>query len=57
MNFKKKNTKILLACLLATLVFSACEKFKGDVEVPAFLHLDRIDPKMPPLPSRGSIPL
>ena len=43
MNFKKKNTKILLACLLATLVFSACEKFKGDVEVPAFLHLDRID--------------
>ncbi len=38
----KKNTIILLAALL-TLCFSACERFQGDVQVPAYLHLDRVN--------------
>ena len=42
MIFFKKNIQPILACLLMALAFSSCEKFKGDVRIPAYLHLDRI---------------
>jgi hypothetical protein len=43
MIFLKKTIQTILATLLTTLLFSACEKFKGNVEVPAYLHVDRIE--------------
>jgi hypothetical protein len=41
---KYKNIVYLaLAGLLLTVTTVSCNKFKGDVEVPAYLHLDRVD--------------
>lgn len=39
----KNSLYIVLASLLAVTAVCSCNKFKGDVEVPAWLHLDRID--------------
>ena len=38
-----KHSHIALACLLTVSALCSCNKFKGDVEIPAYLHLDRID--------------
>ena len=47
-----KHSHIALACLLTVSALCSCNKFKGDVEIPAYLHLDRIDivpkPRTPP---------
>ena len=39
----KNRLAIALACLLTMAAVCSCNKFKGDVEVPAYVHLDRID--------------
>ena len=39
----KNSLYIVLACLLTAGAVCSCNKFKGDVEIPAYLHLDRID--------------
>ena len=38
-----KHLHIALACLLTVSALCSCNKFKGGVEIPAYLHLDRID--------------
>lgn len=43
MNFMKNNIHIAVAIVLTLLIFSSCKKFEGDVTVPSFLHIDRID--------------
>lgn len=57
MIFLKKTAQTILACLVTILLFSACEKFQGDVRVPAYLHLDRIvvgpQTQMAPSPEPG----
>ena len=42
MIFSKKTIQTILACLLTVLTISSCEKYKGNTEVPAYLHVDRI---------------
>lgn len=43
MTFKKNKSILLLVALVTMLAFSGCKKFQGDITVPAYLHLDRID--------------
>lgn len=43
MNLSKRNTLLLLLSALIMLSFNSCRKFQGDVTVPAYLHLDRIE--------------
>ncbi|MBQ0161010.1 MAG: hypothetical protein KBT28_10390 [Bacteroidales bacterium] len=43
MNFRLNNIHRLVAALVIILTFSSCKKFQGDVTIPAYLHLDRID--------------
>ena len=43
MIFLDKRTAIRVSTLLIALIFSSCNKFAGDVTVPAYLHLDAID--------------
>lgn len=40
---KRNIFRLLLAMAVTTLAFSSCKKFQGDVTVPAYIHLDRID--------------
>lgn len=43
MKFLKNTTQLALALVLTVLIFSSCKRFEGDITVPAYLHLDRID--------------
>ena len=43
MIFSKKTTLLMLSCVLTALCVNSCKRFQGEVEVPAYLHLDRID--------------
>ena len=35
--------RLLLTATVILLSFNACKKFSGEVTVPAFIHIDRID--------------
>ena len=43
MNFLKRDIRILLLAALTMLTISSCKKFQGDVTIPAYIHLDRVD--------------
>ena len=43
MIFLKNNFRLLLAMAFIVLMLNSCKKFSGDVTIPAYLHLDRID--------------
>lgn len=43
MILKKNIPALLLVIFFTALAFSGCKKYKGDVTVPAYIHLDRMD--------------
>jgi len=43
MTFKKNIFRLLLVAFVTMLAFSSCKKFQGDVTIPAYLHLDRME--------------
>lgn len=43
MTFKRNIFRLLLVMLVTVLTFSGCKKFQGDVTIPAYLHLDRME--------------
>lgn len=43
MNFLQKHNRTLLSIVLTALLLGSCERFEGDVKVPAYIHLDRMD--------------
>lgn len=45
MIFSKTKVCLCLVVVLNVLAFTSCKKFKGDVRVPAYLHIDRFDIK------------
>ena len=43
MIFRKKSLRCLLTAAVILLTMSSCKKFSGEVTVPAYIHIDRID--------------